>query len=77
MVVLVESLHLHSVLLSFVFFFFLSLASPYFIKLLLFLKILQLYCKVCGILIPRPGVEPIPPAVQGQSFNHWTTREVP
>ena len=31
----------------------------------------------CGILVPRPGIEPVPPAVETQSLNHWTTREVP
>ena len=31
----------------------------------------------CGILVPRPGIEPTPPAVEGQSLNHWTTRGVP
>ena len=30
-----------------------------------------------GISIPRPGIEPGPPAVGAQSPNHWTTREVP
>ena len=31
----------------------------------------------CGILVPQPGIEPTPPAVEVQSVNHWTTREVP
>ena len=31
----------------------------------------------CGILVPRPGMEPMPPAVEAQSPNHWTTREFP
>ena len=31
----------------------------------------------CRILAPRPGIEPVPPAVEAQSLNHWTTREVP
>ena len=31
----------------------------------------------CGILVPRPGVEPVPPAVEAQSPNHWTAREFP
>ena len=31
----------------------------------------------CGILVPRPGIKPIPPAVEAQSLNHWTAREVP
>ena len=30
-----------------------------------------------GILIPQPGFEPIPPAVEVRSLNHWTAREVP
>ena len=30
----------------------------------------------CVNLIPRLGVEPIPPAVEVWSLNHWTTREV-
>ena len=24
----------------------------------------------------RPGIEPVPPAVEAQGLNHWTTREV-
>ena len=31
----------------------------------------------CRILIPQPGIEPMLPAVEAQSPNHWTTREVP
>ena len=31
----------------------------------------------CGILIPRPGIEPMPPAVEVHSPNHWTAMEVP
>lgn len=29
----------------------------------------------CGILIPRPDIEPVPSAVRAQNSNHWTTRE--
>ena len=29
----------------------------------------------CGILVPQPGIKPIPCAVEVQSPNHWTTRE--
>ena len=29
------------------------------------------------ILVPRPGFEPVPPAVEGRSLNNWTTREFP
>ena len=31
----------------------------------------------CGILVPLPGIEPRPRAVEAWSFNRWTTREVP
>ena len=34
-------------------------------------------CVACGILAPRPGTEPVPPAVEAWSLNHWTAREVP
>ena len=27
----------------------------------------------CGLFVPRPGIEPSPPAVEMQSLNHWTT----
>ena len=29
------------------------------------------------ILVPWPGMEPTPPAVEAWSLNHWTAREVP
>ena len=35
------------------------------------------HCATCGILVPRPGIEPAPPAVEAHSLNHWTAREVP
>ena len=31
----------------------------------------------CWILVPQPGDEPVPPAVEVRSPNHWTTREFP
>ena len=31
----------------------------------------------CGILVPHPGIEPVPPALEAWSLNHWTAREVP
>ena len=34
------------------------------------------HCAVCSILVPQPVFEPVPPTVEGQSLNHWTTREV-
>ena len=33
--------------------------------------------ETCRILGPWPGIEPMPPAVEAQSLNHWTAREVP
>ena len=30
-----------------------------------------------GILVPRPGIKPVPPALGARSLNQWTTREVP
>ena len=33
--------------------------------------------KACRILALQPGIEPVPPAVEAQSLNRWTTREVP
>ena len=37
------------------------------------------YCLAmpCGLLVPRPGIEPTPPALEAQSLNQWTAREVP
>ena len=31
----------------------------------------------CRILVPWPGIEPLPPVLEAQSLNHWTTKEVP
>ena len=36
-----------------------------------------LHRAACGILDPQPRIEPVPPAVEEWSLNHWTTREVP
>ena len=30
-----------------------------------------------GILVPQPGIEPTPPAMEVWSLNHWIAREVP
>ena len=35
------------------------------------------YLKGCRILVPWPGMEPFPFAVETWSLNHWTTRDVP
>ena len=31
----------------------------------------------CRVLVSPTGIEAVPPAVEAQSLNHWTTREVP
>ena len=33
--------------------------------------------QACGILVPRLGIGPRPPALEAQIANHWTNREVP
>ena len=32
--------------------------------------------EACRVLVPQPGIEPMPPAVEAWSLNHWTAREV-
>ena len=34
-------------------------------------------CEACGILVPWPEIKPVPLALEAQSLNHWTTREIP
>ena len=36
-----------------------------------------LCCGACRILVPRPGIEPVPPAVEVWGPNHWTTGNFP
>ena len=31
----------------------------------------------CGILVPQPGIEPMPSAVKAWNPNYWTAREFP
>ena len=31
----------------------------------------------CRIFVPQPWILPTPPAVEGWSLNHWTTKKVP
>ena len=50
------------------FFFFLTLCNIY---------PMRSHLAACGILAPRPGIEPGPWAVKAWSPNHWTTREFP
>ena len=42
-----------------------------------FLKTFFFWPHACGILVPRPGIEPVSLALEARSLNHWTTREVP
>ena len=30
----------------------------------------------CGILIPQPGIEPVPHALEAWTLNRWTASEV-
>ena len=32
--------------------------------------------EACGILVPRPEIEPKSPALGARSLNHWIAREV-
>ena len=41
-----------------------------------FLFFFFLHHAACRILVPRPGMEPTPPAVEAQSPNYWTARQV-
>ena len=42
-----------------------------------FIYLFRLHCRICGILVPPPGIKPVIPAVEAQSPNDWTTRESP
>ena len=44
---------------------------------LLFVCLFWPHHEACGILAPRPGIEPVPSAVKSRSLNHWTAREFP
>ena len=48
-----------------------------FFVLSLSVSLFWLHHTACGILIPWPGIEPGPLAVNAWSPNHWTTRELP
>ena len=52
----------------------------YFIFILFYFTLLFCFWPhrvACGILVPSPGIEPGPPAVETWSPNHWTAREFP
>ena len=44
------------------------------VNLFFFFSLLHL--EACGILVPQPGIKPTPPAMEVQSLNYWTAREV-
>ena len=44
------------------------------------LNIFSMFClhgAACRVLVPRLGIEPMPPAVEALSLNRWITREAP
>ena len=43
--------------------------------LFLFFLVFSLCSTAYGILVPQPGIEPIPPAMEVYSPNHWIARE--
>ena len=43
----------------------------------IFLAACELLAVTWGILLPQPGTEPMPSAVEARSLNHWIAREVP
>ena len=49
----------------------------FFSYLITIITIIRLHSAACGILLPWPGIKPMPPALSVQSLNHWITREVP
>ena len=40
--------------------------------LFFYLFFFWLHPAACGILVPRPGVDPGPPGAEARSLNHWT-----
>ena len=54
-----------------------SLNEPGFKKNTVFYFLIFWPCPVTyGILVPQPGIKPMPPAVEAWGLNHWTTEEV-
>ena len=48
-----------------------------FLKIKLHFLVFRSYPGACEFLVPQPGIEPAPPALEVQSLNHWTTWEAP
>ena len=55
---------------SILYFFFCLVLFQLFVVVVVFAHTTQ------HVELSRPGVEPMSPAVEGQSLNHWATREV-
>ena len=55
---------------------FLSTGSFLFIYLFIYYLFIVMW-HMGSYLVPPPGVEPPPSALEAQSLNHWTAREVP
>ena len=47
------------------------------LKPAIILSFFQSHREACRILVPPPGIEPVSPAVEAWSLNHWSSREVP
>ena len=47
-----------------------------FFKKPFFFSFLWPHCAALGILVPQPGIEPVSPAMEVWSLNHWITRGV-
>ena len=50
----------------------------YLLRMLSFKKNFFYFCfghMACRILASGPGIKPVPPAVEAQSFNHWTAKK--
>ena len=47
------------------------------LKPAIILSFFQSHREACRILVPPPGIEPVSPAVEAWSLNHWTAVEVP
>ena len=55
----------------------LALLSTFILSAAYFIFVFWLHCVACGILVSWPRIRPAPLAVEVQSLNHWTSREVP
>ena len=44
--------------------------------IIIFSSLFFLPCHIaCGILVPSPGIEPVPAAMEAWSLNHWSMKE--